>query len=57
MDRCGEPWTEADLRLLKDILAGGLSMREAAHQLGRTEEATRTQAAKAGLLRPRSGSI
>ena len=50
MKRHSEPWTYDELASLKKLLADGRTMREAARLLGRTEEATRVQAAKAGLL-------
>ena len=50
MKRHGEPWTYDELARLKTLLADGQTMREAARLLGRTEEATRVQGAKAGLL-------
>ena len=49
MKRHGEPWTYDDLANLKTLLADGRTMREVARLLGRTEEATRVQATKAGL--------
>lgn len=56
MDRHRERWTEHDLTALADLLAAGHTVREAAHELGRTEEATRLQALRAGLLAKRERS-
>jgi hypothetical protein len=45
----GEPWAARDLQRLKELLASGRTMREASRELGRTEEAARSQAVKAGF--------
>jgi hypothetical protein len=53
MQRRGEPWTEDELARLKELLTSGGTMRDAARELGRTEEAARTKALKAGFLQSR----
>jgi hypothetical protein len=53
MKRHRELWATEDRTRLKDLLAAGRTMKDAAKHLGRTEEAARTQAVKGGLLAPR----
>jgi hypothetical protein len=42
-------WTDADLARLENLLAEGRTLTEAADELGRSEEALRERALKAGL--------
>ena len=50
---CAEPWTPEDLELVAAGLKAGRTIPELARAMGRSQEAIRAKAWKAGLLPPR----
>ena len=49
-------WSQLDLDRLAQMLADGSSIAQIADELGRTQEAVRTQARKVGLAQHRRGT-
>lgn len=53
----GEPWTEADVRRLRQLAAGNTPTRVIALQMGRTPEAISSEASREGItLKPTNQS-
>lgn len=56
MSRRGMPWSDGEVSELRQMLSAGLSAKDAAAKLNRSEEAIRTCAGKHGFRLSRSAA-